>query len=297
MDGTRIFNHVLGRKGGRKLTEYRITPRQIGEIQSATADIIDHSYAATSQYELSKTARKFDAFKQAYPTKGITDEIELGMLFIGHHHLRGNKPTTLRNYANHLDILWKYTGREDHRSDGRWKLLGKGLEKMEAEDDSISRAIPATLAQVKDITLNNKRRRPVATTIVIICWTTASRFGDTIRLTPEDLAFGKEDGKTTLRVTWRMRKDWKSNHLIQEVYINEAWKEPIEWTIKRKRTKKKETMTLGEMDDKAADIIKKPLSKHSFRRGAAQLAAHTTGSIQAVQSLTLHKNLSSLLKY
>jgi len=94
------------------------------------------------------------------------------------------------------------------------------------------------------------------------------------------------------RIRWRLRKDWRNNHLETHVHVG-RFVAPIALALSAAMPEDRLTdLTTAQL----ARLLPPPYTAHSIRRGAAQEALLHVGP-ESVVTLTLHAQITGLLRY
>ena len=267
--------------------------------------ILSASYADSTIHEVAKQMRKLQDLIAEY---GVDrdDWVEGTLLFAGACLARRVRPTTIRSYVGQVEIGMRIAGRLDDLRDPRMQLLRKGLARLKAKDGEEARAIPATVDDVNNLVRQHGATSPLDTAVAVIAFATASRIADVERIRAdciEVFPHPRRKNLRRLRITWLERKDGaRTSGTEHNVAVPAHWAEVIQKAhallsgAGARGRPRSELPLLGEMAD-VSRILVKPLTKHSFRRGAAQLIAQMCGDIETVKAMTLHRSTDALLHY
>jgi hypothetical protein len=264
---------------------------QFSDLVTGAADILEAAYRKSSRKVIDGTLGRFAKFRSELPAEqqAKNDEVDDAILFASSAMVtpmtngKMREPSTVWNYFNQIRTSWRMHGHTPLLQDQRTRAAVNGLARMKADQEHIRRAQPFTFQHVDAL----MGTHPKLSAIFAIAWLSASRVGDVLQLRPEDVTVSTTDN--TMRICWYRRKDWGSQGMAQTVVLPPHWTASIVANLHQ----------LGKTD---AHTVRKSLPKgfalHSFRRGAAQLVAEKSGgNVSLVQSLTMHKELATLLRY
>lgn len=271
-------------RGARMTPAEAIKGHNLGDLFDLAGQVLQRGYQESSWNEFSRTWARVKAFEAALPAEVASDEVLVGIIYAATNILEiGNTPSTAHNYWQYIRTGWKISGKEELLRDPRAIMATKALKRMQADQARTRQARPATFEETDSIVTS---ANPQVALAVATAWLSASRMGDTLHIdVSSDLTLSED----RLRIMWRHRKDWGSQGLAQTVQVPQHW-----LPILRQAISAGEAATQAQV--RAA--LPRGLGFHSFRRGAAQLVADRSGGdVQLVQSLTLHKEIATLLRY
>jgi len=289
----------IGTTGGRRTIDYHAVT--IADCTVGAQTVLQNAYSQGTLYEATKQLRKLQELQAA---TGISDPVEAILMFAGYELSRGTGITTIKGYVGALKIALKLMGH--NLDDLRLSLMEKGLARLKSRDGEEARAQPATLANMERIATELGPTHPVEAGIMLIAWCTASRIGDVERLKPESISFtGMQEDCHVMEVKWLERKDLGTSGTVQVVLAKPDWKTIMDKMVQVATTRRSgrpsptDPCLLGEFGD-VSTVMKerlRPLTKHSFRRGAAQAIARLTGDPLSIQAMTGHKTIECLRRY